>query len=240
MMSDRILYIIHRRDWTSTRIADVLDTRGYEIDFLCHVDGDPLPEDASAYAGVVIAGGCEGSMRQSERWPWLIREMAWVRKVVERGDRPVLGMCLGAQLIAMAFGGEGGPRPDGLMELGFYPLEPTAEGASLFFGLSHIYQAHYEGIMHLPEGATLLARNEAFPVQAYALGSAIGLQGHPDAKHADLEGWYGDNDTQLGRPGIQSLPQQLRLSASYEASIQAWTERFIECWLEGGIVRLAA
>jgi len=239
-MRGTILHLIHRNDWTSTRVVDVLRDQGYEIEFLCHPDGDPLPEDVSRYAAIVIAGGIEGSMREPERWPWLMREMAWIKPIVEAGAHPVLGLCLGAQLIACAFGGEAGPRPDGLMELGFYPIEPTSDGAGAFLGLSHCYQAHYEGITRLPDGAVLLARNEVFPVQAYRLGRAIGLQCHPDAKLEDLRGWYGDNDSQLGRPGVQSLDRQLRLGEIYEPSIQAWTERFLRDWLSDTESRQAA
>ena len=238
-MSQRILYLIHRADWTSTRIADVLGEMGYGVDFLCHPDGEALPEDTSPWAGVVVSGGIEGSMVEPERWPWLMNEMAFVRREIEQ-DRPVLGLCLGAQMIACAFGGRGGPRPDGLMELGFFPVEPTVHGTEWMSGLPHVYQAHYEGITALPEGAVLLARSDAFPVQAFRLGSAIGLQCHPDAKHADIEAWFGDNENELSRSGVQSLPHQLRLSALYDDAIHAWTERFLNRWIGLGNGRQAA
>lgn len=239
MATERILYLIHRADWTGSRIADVLRAMGYTVDYLCHPDGAPLPQDTSAWAGIVVAGGIEGSMQNPERWPWLVEEMAWVRRLVE-AQRPVLGLCLGAQMIACAFGGRAGPRPDGLMELGFYPLEPTVAGRDLFGGLGHVYQAHYEGVSELPEGAVLLARNEAFPCQAFRLGSAIGLQGHPDARGADIADWFGDNGNELGRPGVQSLPQQLRLAELHEPAIQAWTERFLATWIGAAGGRRAA
>tara|TARA_B100000686_G_C16701099_1_gene923454 strand:- start:883 stop:1176 length:294 start_codon:yes stop_codon:yes gene_type:complete len=94
----------------------------YGVDFLCHPKGDPLANDRSSYAAVVVAGGIEGSMRDTERWPWLMREIAWLKALIEAGDRPMLDLCLGAQMIATAFGSEGSPRRDGLMELGFFRL----------------------------------------------------------------------------------------------------------------------
>jgi len=230
MAQARILYLIHRADWTSSRIADVLETMGYGVDFLCHPDGEPLPDDISPWAAIVVAGGLDGSMVDHQRWPWLVAEIALVRRAVEQGT-PVLGLCLGAHAIALAFGGSGGPRPDGAMELGVYPLEPTQEGHAVFDGLTHVYQAHYEGIEALPEGTVLLARNEAFPVQAFRYRSAIGLQGHPDAKLADLRGWIADNDGNAGRPGIQAASEQLRLAEFHEPAIQSWTERFLADWV---------
>jgi len=230
MAPPRILYLIHRADWTSSRIAEVLQGMGYAVDFLCHPDGETLPDDTSPWAGFVIAGGMDGSMIAPERWPWLMEEAAWARKLVDE-SRPVLGLCLGAQIIALAHGGRGGPRPDGMMELGFCPIEATEEGRELFRGLDHIYQAHYEGITDLPEDAELLATSAAFPVQAYRLGSAIGLQGHPDARGQDIADWFGDNETELTRPGIQPLAEQLVMARRYEASIQDWTERFLTAWI---------
>lgn len=238
-MTARVLYLIHRSDWTSSRIADVMRAIGYVVDFLCHPDGEPLPEDTETWAAIVIGGGLAGSMVDHERWPWLAEEIDFVRRAVEAG-KPVLGLCLGAHEIALAFGGSGGPRADGAMELGLYPLEATKEGRDTLDGLGHVYQAHFEGIEVLPEGAVLLARSEVFPVQGFRYRSAIGLQGHPDAKLTDLRGWIADNAQQAHRSGIQPADEQLRLAEFHDPAIQAWTERFLAGWIGPAKDRAAA
>ncbi len=72
------------------------------------------------------------------------------------------------------------------------------------------------------------------------LGYGIEFLCHPASGGADIADWFGDNETQLECPGVQNLPQQLRLSDAYETSIQSLTERFVRTWLTMGSDRVQA
>ena len=227
----RILYLIHNPAWTDCRIADVLRARGCDIEYLCHPHGDPLPTVTDGYAAMIVGGSEEGHAGEPHRHPWVASELAFIREAVEAG-MPFLGICMGSQLLAAAFGGTVMARPDGLTELGFYPIEATPEGVDLFAGTSHFYQAHFEGVFALPDDATLLARGHQFPVQAFRVGErAYGLQFHPDYKLSSVTHEALADEPYLARLGVQSAHEQVRLAPVYEASIQTWSERFVDHWV---------
>ncbi|MGF1609814.1 MAG: type 1 glutamine amidotransferase [Kiloniellales bacterium] len=228
----RVLYIVHKRGWTDSRVADVLRAGGLEVEFRCHAAGDPLPPDGAGYRGVVIGGGPHSVYKTGE-YPYLARELDWTRRIVEQGT-PTFGICLGAQIMAYAFGGEVAGRADGLAEFGFYPLEVTPAGKSVFGELRHVFQSHYESCTRLPADAERLAGSEHFANQAFSLGErAVGVQFHPDARLDMIPKWYAENGGGYdGRLGVQGLEQQLRLGPQCEAAIQTWLEGFIRRWLD--------
>ncbi len=229
-MTSKILYIIHNPAWTDCRVADTLRTRGYTIDHVCPPFGDDLPA-LDGYAAVMVGGSEEGHVAEPDDPPWVGREIAFVRDVLARGI-PYLGICMGCQILAGACGGDVGGRADGLCEFGFFPLEPTAEGASLFRDSRCFYQAHYEGVMALPAGAVLLATGENFPVQAFRVGeNAYGLQFHPDARLERLTPDAIAGDSLIGVEGAQGVDEQIRLAHRHEAAIQRWTEEFVDRWI---------
>lgn len=227
----RVLYLIHNPAWTDCRIADVLRGRGFDVEYLCHPHGDPLPTSIDAYAAMIVGGSDEGHAGEPEGNAWVAREIAFIREAVEAG-MPFLGICMGSQLLAAAFGGTVMARPDGLTELGFYQIEATPDGVDLFAGTSHFYQAHYEGVFALPDDAILLARGHQFPVQAFRIGRhAYGLQFHPDYKLSSVTHEALADEPYLARMGVQSAHEQVRLAPVYEESIQSWSERFVDRWV---------
>ena len=229
-MTSKVLYIIHHPAWTDCRVADTLRTRGYTIDHVCPAFGDDLPA-LDDYAVVMVGGSEEGHVAEPDDPPWVSREITFVRDVLAR-DIPFLGICMGCQILAGASGGEVGGRPDGLCELGFFHVEPTAAGASLFRESRCFYQAHYEGVMTLPPGAVLLATGENFPVQAFRVGeNAYGVQFHPDARLERMTPEEIAKDSLIGTNGAQGVDEQVRLAHLHEAAIQKWTEEFVDRWV---------
>jgi GMP synthase-like glutamine amidotransferase len=150
----------------------------------------PAPGDLD---WLVVMGGPMGVYDEAEH-PWLAAEKRLVRSAVEAG-KVVLGVCLGAQLIAASLGAAVRRNPE--REIGWFPVEPTgAAGASAF--AAHFERPlevfHWHGdTFELPAGAVHLARSEACANQAFALGERVlGLQFHlettPESARALIEG----------------------------------------------------
>ena len=221
----RFVHLIHHPEWTESRLADVLRSRGHVVDLVCHAVGEPLPP-LDDIDGLVIAGG-PVSVWQADEHPFMQREIDYTGAAVEAGV-PFFGACLGAHILAAAHGATTVAREDGRAEFGFYPLEATAAGTALFDGLDVAYQVHYEHVDVLPAEATHLARTDWFENQAFSIGDrAIGVQFHPDARGDVIEGWWHDNAHLHDRPGIQPLAEQLVAAAEHEAARAAWTTRVL-------------
>ena len=153
-----------------------------------------LPGGSAAVDGLVLLGG--GFMPDDdERAPFLPHERALVREAMTAGV-PVLGICLGAQLLAHVAGGEVTAK-SGETERGSCPIELLAAAGNdpLFSGLTgyeelRMIQNHKDSITMLPPGAVHLATSEACRVQAFRVGAAAwGVQFHPEASAARLADW---------------------------------------------------
>lgn len=156
---------------------------------LCAVpayDGEtPLP-DAAGYLAAIVPGSVAAVY---EGAPWILRLAAYLRGL-HAAAFPLLGICFGHQILAAALGGTVIRNPLG-REFGFCELRLTAAGRAhptLFAGLPDAFrgaQGHYDVVSELPPGATLLAEN-GYGVQAFAHGSVLGVQFHPEISGAVL------------------------------------------------------
>ncbi len=148
-----------------------LDQRGAEISYTRWFAGDPVP--ALDEFDMLIAMGGPMSVNDERDLPWLKDEKAAVREAIAR-DIAVLGVCLGAQLIASALGAR--VYRNAVKEIGWFPIQ--AVSGSLFQFPSECTVFHWHGeTFDLPLGATLLARSEACKHQAFQLKrNVIGLQ----------------------------------------------------------------
>ena len=153
--------------WLEARRADVGLTRLYA--------GDPLPR-ADQIDGLVVMGG-PMSVNDEDEFAWLRPEKRLVRDAVDRGI-PVLGVCLGAQLIASALGARvySGPAK----EIGWFPIQGVPDVAPAFQFPPECLAFHWHGeTFDLPPGAVRLASSAACENQAFQVGrNAIALQFH--------------------------------------------------------------
>jgi GMP synthase (glutamine-hydrolysing) len=141
------------------------------------------------YAALVVLGGPMNADQISD-YPNLSAEVDILREAVER-DMSVLGICLGAQLLAKALGGS---VTRCTREIGWHDVELTAEGArdpvlSAFAGSQRVFQWHEDGV-RLPDSCIHLARSDAFAVQAFRYGEQVyGLQFHLEVDGKLIDRW---------------------------------------------------
>lgn len=152
-------------------------------------------------AGLVVLGG-PMNVDEISQYPFLERELTWIRAAVVR-DLPVLGICLGAQLLAKSLDARVFPNP--VKEIGWYDLELTLPANnSLFGGLTgrhKVFQWHGD-TYELPAGAVQLARSEQCEQQAFRYGTrAYGLQFHVEVTAEMVEDWLNEpaNQRELRR-----------------------------------------
>lgn len=142
------------------------------------------------YAALIVLGGPMNS-DQIDSYPNLITEVEIIREAVER-NMSVLGICLGAQLLAKALGGA--VRRNPAREIGWYDIDLTTAGQadpilSAFAPRQRVFQWHEDG-MELPPGADLLASSEVSPVQAFRhRDHAYGLQFHLEVDRSLIDRW---------------------------------------------------
>lgn len=170
------------------RIEPWLTQNGYELTVTRFFHSDELPDPQSIDFLIVMGGPM--SVNDEDKFPWLRTEKQFIRAMIE-ADKPVLGICLGAQLIASAMGARVYANP--FSEIGWFPVHAVASNRhSTFQFPSSATVFHWHGeTFDLPRGATPLARNEGCENQAFQLGRrVIGLQFHlettPDSARALL------------------------------------------------------
>ena len=117
------------------------------------------------------------------------------------------------------------------MEIGYYPIRPTAAGLALCPDWpAQVYHWHREGF-ELPCGAELLAEGGDFPVQAIRAGHAFGFQFHPDVTYAMMHRWTTRGCERLNAPGARPRDLHFADRAVHDVAERAWLKHFLDGWL---------
>ena len=176
----RIALVRHNPEVPAGRMAQSLAR--HDVVEVWATAGD-FPSDVD---GAVVLGGFMGAYEVA-RYPWLRSEKAWLAELVRR-DIPVLGICLGAQLLADSLGGRAfcAPRP----EVGVLDLVLTGDGAvhpvASRLGPRGFFS--HQDTFELPPHATLLAATADYPA-VFEMGAALAIQHHPEARYEHVASW---------------------------------------------------
>lgn len=206
--------------WAGLHGINLTKTRLYE--------GEPLPEPESCDA-VVVMGGPMNIYEHAE-YPWLPSEKAFLAAFVATG-KPVLGVCLGAQLLADVLGAK--VYPNRLREIGWSPVQFTEAAQRKFPGLpDETMVLHWHGDTYdLPPGACLFASNETCTNQGYTWSDhVLALQFHLEAGSCECQNFtqHGSGDLEKAGPAVQSAEEILAGAHLHAAGAEVILHRILD------------
>lgn len=231
-----ILVLQHMRIDGPAYLATWLQAQGLPFEVRLTGLGEPVPADMRGHAGLAVMGG---AMSVSDPLPYLRDTERLILQAMEAGQ-PVIGHCLGGQLMARALGArvQASPAP----EVGWQRIKvrDTGEAARWFGPLREatVMQWHYEAF-ELPDGATALASSAACPVQAFSIGPHLAMQFHIEIDAPKLSAWVREGDplweqAHLQYPGSVQGAQELRAQAVTEMPVHhRLAEQIYAAWVEG-------
>jgi len=225
-----IVVLRNEHDAPAGYLGDALDRRGCAWRTVGLDAGESLP-DPDGVSGVAVLGGAMGAYDEAE-FPFLAEEKRFLTACMA-GEVPVLGICLGCQLLADAAGGRAYKADSA--EVVFAPIEPTAAGLAdpviAAFAGRRVIRFHQD-TFELPPGVEPLASAGGF-LQAFRVGSAIGIQPHPEVTPALLSEWLADGGGR--RLAIESGADPDSLTETFaaaEAEVKETARAIFDAWLD--------
>ena len=181
----------HQSDETSSTLGQTLAKHGHKLRTIELFEGDRVPPDFDDVDGVISMGGAM-DVDQKDAYPWIEQEMNYLRRAHEAG-LPIVGICLGAQLIAEALGGTVGKMDK--PEVGWAEVKLAFPGTidPVYAGIPwQTMQMHMHGceVKELPADSTPLASSAMCKTQAFKVGlTTYALQYHPEWTRKEIEYW---------------------------------------------------
>lgn len=211
----------------------ILKSRGFEVKYLCSRNFDY--DQVFAYdPDLVIDLGGPMAVYEDEKHPWILRELQFITERIE-SEKPLMGICFGAQMIARALGANCYKGPQG-KEIGWSKIAVNDDGMKTpfrHFDGSQTHMMHWHGdTFDLPDGAVLLASSDKYHKQAYSYGDNIfAMQCHPEITEAKLRLWYAADKGELSEVGkcIETMKQD---AENYAAKLTEQTVKFLNEWLD--------
>jgi GMP synthase-like glutamine amidotransferase len=216
--------------------ATFLSRHGIPWELLAIDEGAPVPRDPRALSGLALMGG---PMSANDDLPWIEPVLALVRAAAGIGI-PVIGHCLGGQLMSRALGGAVTRNP--VKEIGWSRVElsDAAEARRWFgSGLSAFESFHWHGeTFSIPPGAVRLASSVHCVNQAFALGPHIGMQCHVEMTPQLIQAWCRDWEKEVARlaarvPSVQTPAEMTEDVEEKTRALNAVADRVYGRWVEG-------
>jgi len=200
--------------------------REVDVDVVALDAGDALP-DISEVEAVVVLGGEMGAY-DTDLYPYLADEKAFLRSAVDRGV-PVLGLCLGCQLLADTLGGSAYLAP--VPEVAFAPMDGVAKDPVVDVLTTEPTLMMHRDTWDLPPGGVLLARSTRYN-QAFRLGSALGIQTHPEVDADIVASWFAHaSGVDLAHQAGADPARVLAAVVDDMATVDAVADRFFGAWI---------
>ncbi len=229
-----------RKAWAITHVAfedlgsfeQILRENDYEIEYL-NAASDELNDFRSGTDEPLIILGGPISVNDIAEYPFIETELKILEKRLA-ADKPTLGICLGAQLIARALGAN--VYPGQHKEIGWSPIKLNDAGSRS--ALRHLVGVdvnvlHWHGeTFDIPAEAEHLASSELYPNQAFSYGNTLALQFHPEVTARGLEQWFLGHTGEIHQTDGVSVNQLRDDTARYAEALQARAYRFFTEWLD--------
>jgi GMP synthase-like glutamine amidotransferase len=214
--------------------ATFLDQQGLPHVLIAVDAGEPVPASPAAYAGLVFMGG---PMSVNDDLPWIPSVLALIRAAVA-ADIPVLGHCLGGQLIAKALGGTVSANPVKEIGWGAVRVLDNPQARDWFGDVTGFDAFHWHGeTFSIPPGATRILESAFCPKQAYVLGDKhLGMQCHVEMTEAMIREWCQVGAEEIARarsPAVFPTERILADSAVRLEPMTAVADRLYRRWIRG-------
>lgn len=195
---------------------------------------EKVPVNPRAYAGLVFMGG---PMSVNDDLPWIAPALALIRAAVA-ADVPVLGHCLGGQLIAKALGAPVTRNPVKEIGWGRVMVDPGEVAQRWFGGLREFDSFHWHGeTFAIPQGAARIAWSEHCANQGFALGPHLGLQCHVEMTAELIQSWAASGEREIresrASPAVQTAAEMTESIEERLPDLHAVADRLYDRWIEG-------
>ncbi|MBI4756081.1 MAG: type 1 glutamine amidotransferase [Betaproteobacteria bacterium] len=214
-------------------LASFLDAQGLPWELVRVDAGEPVPASPADHAGLVFMGG---PMSVNDDLNWVLEECALIRAAVDSGV-PVIGHCLGGQLMSKALGGVVTPNPVKEIGWGVVEVADNPVARSWLGDVREFLPFHWHGeTFSIPAAATPLMSSRWCSNQAFALGSHLAMQCHVEMTPEMIRTWalLGDDEIRANPgPAVQTLDEMEEEMSARVAALNAVADRLYRRWVAG-------
>jgi GMP synthase-like glutamine amidotransferase len=196
-------------------------------------NGEVVPKNVRDYSGLAFMGG---PMSVNDPLPWIPPVLELIREAV-RKDLPVIGHCLGGQLMSKALGGSVGPTPAKEIGWGEVRVADNALAREWFGGVESFFSFHWHGeTFTIPPGGTRIAASAHCANQGFVIGKHLGMQCHVEMTPEMIRTWYAGGGEEIeasNSPGVQK-PEQMEFEIDERtANLSRVADRLYDKWTAG-------
>ena len=235
-MSRRILCVLHQAHSTTGQVGTALRQLGHQVHIIRPLVGQRIPRQVDRFDGLIVFGGPMSA--NDDHLQGIRTELQLIERWMHR-DRPIWGICLGAQLMTRVLGGVVYTHPREQVEVGWYPIDPVGPGKRILTPLTHVYQWHREGF-ELPCGASRLASGVVgglFREQAYLVGqNTLATQFHPEMQPKMMNRWLMRAGHMLELSGAMNINNHRCGVTQYYPKQSHWLKRTLDRWISFKLV----